>query len=85
MTGERTPYLDPPARGVCFGIGNHHRWVHLVRAVFEGLALAQRDSLELLEDAASPRVDVRPVFAEGRLSSSKTGFPYPQDCRASPT
>jgi len=54
LTGERTPHLDPLARGVFFGIGTHHKRAHLARAVFEGLAFAQRDSLELLAQLQLP-------------------------------
>jgi len=54
LTGERTPHLDPWARGVFFGIGTHHTRAHLARAVLEGIAFAQRDSLELLRELGLP-------------------------------
>jgi xylulokinase len=48
LAGERTPHLDPHARGVIFGIDlNHHRG-HLVRAVLEGIAFSQCDAINLL-------------------------------------
>jgi xylulokinase len=54
LNGERTPHLDPRARGVFFGIAVHHKRAHLARAVFEGVAFAQRDSLELLTQLRVP-------------------------------
>src|SRR5205823_9213535 len=48
LTGERTPYPDPDARGVFFGLTLRHDKPHLIRAVLEGVAYALRDSLELM-------------------------------------
>jgi xylulokinase len=48
LTGERTPYPDPEARGVYFGLTLRHGKPHLIRAVLEGVAYAMRDSLELM-------------------------------------
>jgi len=48
LTGERTPYPDPNARGVFFGLTLRHGKAHLTRAVLEGVAYGLRDSLELM-------------------------------------
>src|SRR5262249_22727960 len=48
LTGERTPYPDPEARGVFLGLTLRHGRVHLIRAVLEGVAYGLRDSLELM-------------------------------------
>jgi xylulokinase len=48
LTGERTPYPDPDARGVYFGLTLRHEKAHMVRAVLEGVAYGLRDSLELM-------------------------------------
>ncbi len=48
LTGERTPYPDPHARGTFFGITLRHGKDHFVRAVLEGVAYGLRDSLELM-------------------------------------
>lgn len=56
LTGERTPHLDPFARGVFFGIGVHHHRAHFVRAVLEGIAFAQRNALDLL-----PQLHIEPT------------------------
>jgi xylulokinase len=48
LSGERTPYPDPWARGVYFGINLRHGRPHLVRAILEGVSYGLRDSLEIL-------------------------------------
>ncbi|MGD2144257.1 MAG: xylulokinase [Anaerolineae bacterium] len=48
LSGERTPYPDPDARGVFFGLSLRHRKAHLTRAVLEGVTYGLRDSLELM-------------------------------------
>jgi xylulokinase len=48
LTGERTPYPDPNARGVFFGLTLRHGKPHLTRAVMEGVSYGLRDSLELM-------------------------------------
>lgn len=50
LTGERTPYPDPDARGVFFGLTLRHGKPHMVRAVLEGVSYGLRDSLELMRD-----------------------------------
>ena len=53
LTGERTPYVDPRARGVFFGLHLGHRLEHFVRAVLEGVAFSQQQGLELLRAAGA--------------------------------
>ena len=48
LMGERTPHLDPDCRGVFFGLSAMHTRADLLRAVMEGVAYSQRDSLEVL-------------------------------------
>jgi xylulokinase len=48
LTGERTPYPDPNARGVFFGLTLRHGKPHMTRAVLEGVAYGLLDSLELM-------------------------------------
>ena len=51
LTGERTPYPDPLARGAFVGITVRHTQAHFTRAVLEGVAFGLRDSFELLKSA----------------------------------
>ena len=50
LQGERTPHVDPDARGAFTGLSLRHDRGALVRAVLEGVAYGLRDSLELLRE-----------------------------------
>ena len=47
LMGERTPHLDPDARGVFFGLSAIHQRKDLLRAVMEGVSYSLRDCLEV--------------------------------------
>lgn len=51
LTGERTPHLDPSARGHWAGLGLSHSRGHLMRSALEGLAFSIREGMEALESA----------------------------------
>ena len=59
LTGERTPYPDPHARGVFFGITLRHSKPYFARAVMEGVAFGLRDSFEILKEMKIPMAQVR--------------------------
>ena len=48
LAGERTPHVDPDARGAFTGLSLRHDRGALWRAMLEGVAFGLRDSLELL-------------------------------------
>jgi xylulokinase len=52
LTGERTPHLDPNARGIWNGFGLNHERGHLARSAFEGVAFALKDGLKALENTS---------------------------------
>lgn len=56
LMGERSPVLDPNARGVFFGLSALHTKSHMTRAVLEGITLSQRHNLEVLH-----QMDINPV------------------------
>jgi xylulokinase len=60
--GERTPHMDPYARGVFFGLSGNHDRRHFVRAVMEGVVFSFRDTVELVRQMGVP---VRTVRATG--------------------
>ncbi len=62
LTGERTPYPDPNARGVFFGLTLRHGKAHMTRAVLEGVSYGLRDSLELMRALG---LEIRQVRASG--------------------
>ncbi len=53
FSGERTPILDPAARGVFCGLALGHGRGHLARALVEAIAFAVRHNLETFEDAGA--------------------------------
>jgi len=59
LSGERTPYPDPNARGTFFGLTLRHDKRHMIRAVLEGVAYSLRDSLELFRELDIPIQQVR--------------------------
>ena len=59
LSGERTPHLDPKARGAFFGLTARHGAGHMTRAVMEGVIFSLRDSLEIMRDLGVPIEDVR--------------------------
>jgi xylulokinase len=67
LTGERTPHLDPRARGGFVGLTARHTRGHMTRAIMEGVLFSLRDGLEIMRD-----LDVRPsrILAIGGGASS---------------
>jgi len=58
LEGERTPYLDPQARGAFVGLNLSHSQKDLIRAVMEGVVFALRDSLEEFK-----KLGIKPSYA----------------------
>jgi len=59
LTGERTPYPDPNARGVFFGLSIRHKKAHLIRSILEGVSFGLTDSLEIIRELKVPINEVR--------------------------
>ncbi len=59
LTGERTPYPDPQARGAFIGLTTRHTKAHFIRAVLEGVSFGLRDSFELMRDLGIATTQVR--------------------------
>ena len=66
LTGERTPHLDPHARGGFVGLTLRHGRGHLTRAVMEGVAFSLRDGLEIMRGLGTPDDDLRAVGGGAR-------------------
>ena len=62
LMGERTPHLDPYAKGVFFGLSAKHGRREVFRAVMEGVAYSLRDCIEIIREMGVP---VREVRASG--------------------
>ena len=59
LSGDRSPHLDPNARGAFFGLTLRHARGHLTRAVMEGVAYSLKDSLDLMGALGVPVGEVR--------------------------
>src|SRR5207244_10400094 len=59
LMGERTPHLDPHARGALVGLTASHTRGHVVRAILEGVAFSLRDSFTLFSEMKVPVSRIR--------------------------
>ena len=66
LMGERTPHLDPFARGVFFGLTARHTRAHVIRAIMEGVAYSLRDGLRIFEEMGVPSRQIRASGGGGR-------------------
>src|SRR3989454_5152876 len=66
LTGERTPHLDPRARGAFVGLTSRHGLGHLTRAVMEGVAYSLRDALEIIVALGADPEQIRVTGGGGR-------------------
>jgi len=56
-SGERSPFVKPTARSVFFGLQSSHGRGHLLRAVYEGVAMSARDNyVHFPESARAVRI-----------------------------
>jgi xylulokinase len=54
LSGERTPHLDPDARGAFIGLNVRHSLSHLTRAVMEGVTYSLKDCMDLMVGLGMP-------------------------------
>jgi xylulokinase len=59
LMGERTPHLDPEARGGLVGLAANHGRAHVIRAILEGVAFSLRDTFTIFEEMKVPVREVR--------------------------
>jgi xylulokinase len=60
VLGEKTPLMDPHARGTLIGLGLHHDLRHVWRAALEGVVFGFRHHVEVFAERG---LSVRQVFA----------------------
>jgi len=68
LLGERSPYMNPEAKGVFFGLSLKHHRAHLIKAVMEGVVFALRDCLEVFEELG---IKIDQVIASGGGAKSR--------------
>ncbi|RVU54464.1 xylulokinase [Anaerosphaera multitolerans] len=62
LMGERTPHLDPNARGAFIGLSGMHKREDLMRAVIEGVTFSLRDCLEIIRSIG---LEVENIYLTG--------------------
>lgn len=66
LMGERTPHLDPDARGVFFGLSARHTRRDMLRAVMEGVTYSLRDCMEIIKGMGIPVNEIRASGGGGK-------------------
>ena len=67
LSGERTPLMNPRARGMFFGLSIDQDRRHLTRAVMEGVTYALKSSLDILQGMG---IDGKWILASGGAAQS---------------
>lgn len=68
LSGERTPHMNPNAKGVFFGLTLEHGQGEIVQAVMEGVVYSLKECLEILQKLG---VDAPEIIASGGGATSK--------------
>lgn len=50
LAGERTPFMDPYAKGIYFGMGMKHEQGHIIRATMEGVIFNLKECTKVLDE-----------------------------------
>jgi len=61
LNGERTPYWDPAARGVFYGVNLTTEKTHFIKSIMEGVSFALRNNIETVESLGIKINQVRAV------------------------
>ncbi len=66
LMGERTPHLDPYARGVFFGLTARHNKNHMLRSVMEGVGYSLVDCMDIINEMGITVDEVRASGGGGK-------------------
>ena len=69
ILGERAPFYDPNARGVFFGVAQHHTCEHMLRALIEGICFEIKTIADAIEESSG--ANIHQVVASGGFSRSE--------------
>jgi len=67
LKGERTPHLDPRARGAFIGLSLSHSRGHLTRAIIEGIVYALRDTKERFKELG---INLSYIVSSGKVGEN---------------
>lgn len=59
LTGERAPHWNANARGVYFGLSNHHQKSHMIRAALEGVIYQLYSVYQILDELTGNSEEIR--------------------------
>ena len=62
LSGERTPYNDPNAKGIYFGMTLKHERAHMIRSTMEGIVFGLRTSIEIFKNLG---IEYHKIIASG--------------------
>jgi xylulokinase len=68
LIGERTPHMDPYARGLFFGLTLKTTRFNMARAVMEGVVYALRDSIDIFDSLG---IQMKNIIASGGGAKSR--------------
>jgi len=85
LMGERSPYWDPKARGILFGLRLYHRKPHIIRAIYEGVAYGISHLSGIMRQMRIPVNEIRALGGGNKstiwrqIQADVTGIPvlYP--------
>jgi xylulokinase len=69
LSGERTPYPNPLARGAWVGLTLRHKRRHLTRSVLEGVAFGLKDCFALIQGSGLAAIEQVRVSGGGAKSA----------------
>lgn len=69
LSGERTPYPNPLARGAWVGLTLRHKRRHLTRSVLEGVAFGLKDCFALIQDSGLAAIEQVRISGGGAKSA----------------
>ncbi|CUX48916.1 xylulokinase [Clostridium sp. C105KSO13] len=62
LSGERTPYNNPDAKGIYLGLTLKHTRAEMIRSTMEGIIFGMKNSLEIFRDMG---IEFQRIFASG--------------------
>ena len=81
LVGEFSPFYDPAAKGVIFGLNLAHSWVDVYRSILEGVAYNIRQNIEMYSKLGLPSSKIVSVGGASesmlwnQIKSDVTGLP----------
>ena len=81
LTGERTPWWDPKARGVFFGLSLEHEEKDIVRAILEGVGFGICHIINLFKQNGAEPTEIRACGGQAKsplwnqIKADITGLP----------